>query len=910
MATVYLARDLRDDSKVAVKVLLPDLVPLLGVERFEREVRITTRLQHPSILPVLDSGQSDGLPFYVVPFIEGETLAQRLQREGQLPIPDALDIACNVASALELAHSGGFVHRDIKPANILLSNGRAILADFGLARAMDVVTGEKLTESGVVMGTPVYMSPEQSAGARLDARSDIYSLGCVLYEMLAGTPPFTGPTAQAVRARHDLDPVPSIRTIRDTVSPSLERAIHRSLAKTPADRFHDVRHFKDAIQQAAISEDTGLVPVSRHRRRWFPAAVIGSVAIVGAGAAWAHWRLSQPLHERDWILVSDFDAPSDDPELGAAVRELTTAELNQSRYLSTLPREQLTEAMRLASIPESTHVGPQLARELAYRSAVRAVIAGGVSRMGSANYSIVIHVVDATDGSDILSVAGAASDSNLITTVQRLARQLREGLGERRSAVEANVSLSQAATPSFAAYRRFVEGVALQDKGDVIASNRVLREALALDTGFASAWYLIGWNYLDDRFVDSARLAFAEAIRRPDRLGVPRRYRVEGDVAYTTRYDLIGAVRAYNLFLEHSPRSFMALNTRGLYLLALGRYEDALRDFERGVQAHPFGRAQAQMQLANQAATLVALGRIEEAREVTRDLGGPFAEYVRMMLAAATDQWSQADSLASAAAEEPSSPNWLRVQAVATAAAARAAYGDVAGSARDLERAAAEAPPDIARWYDGSRLLLAQAAGRAAQPFPAGAKGDTSAAGLVTYGVWEAAVGNLSGARRRLDRLRRLSSEDRARLGYGPAFVEASVAASEGKWREVINLIGPAAVRGEHDSSLLDRVGSLPLRWQAAKAYAELGRPDSAAIMMELLLQPIRMPGNAFALRGLVYPFAHRWLALWYTALGRPDRAAIHWRAFIEALRAPDSELAPLLQEARLAYAATPNGRR
>ena len=253
MATVYLARDLLQDSLVAIKVLQPELVPILGIERFAREIRITATLKHPGILPVLDSGEVDGLPYYVTPYIAGESLAARLEQEHQISIDQALDIACQVADALDAAHHMGFVHRDVKPSNILLRDGQALLTDFGIARAVDVVTAEKLTESGVALGTPSYMSPEQSACGHIDGRSDIYSLGCVLYEMLAGTPPFGGPTPQSVRARHAVDLPPPIRTVRPTVSPALEQAIDKALAKVPSDRYHSAGEMAQALKASGGS---------------------------------------------------------------------------------------------------------------------------------------------------------------------------------------------------------------------------------------------------------------------------------------------------------------------------------------------------------------------------------------------------------------------------------------------------------------------------------------------------------------------------------------------------------------------------------------------------------------------------------------------------------------------------------
>ena len=226
MATVYLANDLRHHRQVAIKVLRPDLAAALGPERFLREIETAARLQHPHILPLHDSGDADGFLYYVMPYVEGESLRQRLVREKQLPLEDALQITGAVASALSYAHSHDVVHRDIKPENILLSGGEAVVADFGIARAVTAAGGDKLTMTGIAVGTPTYMSPEQAAGgAQLDGRSDVYSLGCVLYEMLAGEPPFTGPTAQAIIARTLTETPRPIHPMRAGVPEALDPVI-------------------------------------------------------------------------------------------------------------------------------------------------------------------------------------------------------------------------------------------------------------------------------------------------------------------------------------------------------------------------------------------------------------------------------------------------------------------------------------------------------------------------------------------------------------------------------------------------------------------------------------------------------------------------------------------------------------
>ena len=228
MATVYLAPDVKHDRKVALKVLRPELAAVLGAERFLREITTTANLRHPHILPLYDSGSAPGdggaeILFYVMPYVEGESLRDRLSREKQLPLDDALRIAREVADALSYAHGRGVIHRDIKPENILLESGHAVVADFGIARAVDAAGGDRLTETGMAIGTPTYMSPEQAAGERdLDGRSDLYSLGCVLYEMLAGEPPITGPSVAAVLARKSVDVPLELRRLRSAVPASVE----------------------------------------------------------------------------------------------------------------------------------------------------------------------------------------------------------------------------------------------------------------------------------------------------------------------------------------------------------------------------------------------------------------------------------------------------------------------------------------------------------------------------------------------------------------------------------------------------------------------------------------------------------------------------------------------------------------
>ena len=253
MAVVWLARDLRHDRPVAIKILHQELAGAIGVDRFVREVRVAARLQHPNIVPILDSGVlstrgGSSLPWYAMAYLEGGSLRARLSREQQLPIDEALRITAAVADALHAAHRQGIVHRDIKPDNVFLSGGQVYVIDFGIAKALIETGGEQLTSTGLAIGTPAYMSPEQATAGRVDARSDQYSLATVLYEMLTGEPPFSGPTAQAIMARRLAEPARPLRTVRPTVPPAVEGAVLRALERVPADRYPDVTGFVAALQ--------------------------------------------------------------------------------------------------------------------------------------------------------------------------------------------------------------------------------------------------------------------------------------------------------------------------------------------------------------------------------------------------------------------------------------------------------------------------------------------------------------------------------------------------------------------------------------------------------------------------------------------------------------------------------------
>ncbi len=322
MATVYLAQDLRHDRKVALKVLRPELAAVIGAERFLAEIKTTANLQHPHILALFDSGQVDGTVFYVMPYVEGESLRDRLTREKQLPIEDAVRTAREVADALEYAHEHGVIHRDIKPENILLHGGHALVADFGIALAAATTAGTRMTETGMSLGTPTYMSPEQAMGERnLDARTDIYALGCVAYEMLTGEPPFSGPTAQAIVAKVMTASPEPVTTLRKTVPPHVARAVHRAIEKLPADRFPTAAAFSVAlVTEGGAATWQGQSPPlpSRVAGVW----PLGLVAVLATVAAFALGRRTG--HAGAGPAVFDAALPDSTPMTFTATNSIQT----------------------------------------------------------------------------------------------------------------------------------------------------------------------------------------------------------------------------------------------------------------------------------------------------------------------------------------------------------------------------------------------------------------------------------------------------------------------------------------------------------------------------------------------------------------------------------------------------------
>ncbi len=424
MATVYLARDIKHDRAVALKVLRPELSSAMGTERFPREIRLVASFNHPHILSLYDSGESDGFLYYVMPFVEGETLADRLKREHQLPITDTVRILGEVTDALAYAHERGVVHRDIKPANVLLSGRHAVVADFGVAKALSASAGDQLTTVGIAVGTPQYMAPEQAMGeADIDARVDIYAVGCLAYEMLTGEPPFAGRTAQGTLSAHVMETPADPREKRPQVPPALAELVLKCLAKQPADRWQSAAELRNQLEALLTTPSGGLTPTATRpyqavtaapagigRRRWL-AIAIGAVVVLGAGAGVGMaLKGGTAKIERIGVLPID-DISGKDPLFAAAMQDALTNAIAQLG-VGVASRSEMAS---YAGSGKST-------REIASERNLDAVIEANLFRAGNV-MRITVQFSDPVttrsmwaetynpDVSDVLAAQGAVVDS-------------------------------------------------------------------------------------------------------------------------------------------------------------------------------------------------------------------------------------------------------------------------------------------------------------------------------------------------------------------------------------------------------------------------------------------------------------------------------------------------------------------
>jgi serine/threonine-protein kinase len=584
MATVYLAQDLKHDRRVAVKVLRPEVSHEVGVDRFLREIRIAATLSHPNILPLFDSGEADGLLYYVMPHIEGKTLADRIEAEGALPVEEAVKVVVEVGEALARAHDEGVVHRDIKPQNILFEFGHVRVADFGLARALDVAGGERLTQTGIAVGTPHYMSPEQLEGkASEDVRSDVYSLGCVAYELLAGAPPYTGPTGQAVVLGHLTKPVPAVRERRPEVPRSVEAAVRRAMAKDPADRFQTVTEMTEALTHAMTAEAQEAEERRAARRRWTRAfAGIGALAAIALGAWWGWNTLTAPAIQV--LAVLPASNMTGDPEQEhwvdgvhqALVNELTRA------GVPVIARQSVLQ-YRNTEKPVS-----QIASELG----VDALIQPTVGREGD-SVLVDVSILEAGSQLPVFSQMFVSRVQGVLGLYREVSSEIAEAIGTVLSE-EAEARLAERPTvdPQVVDYvmrGEFHLGRFTAEDLDIALG--YFEAALEIDSlyspahsGIASVWGFRAQANLVD-FEEAGRFAIPHAEKALEL--DPGNITLLCDQASSTFWHLWEyeqAMEETERCLEADPNNAMMRVFYGHMLMIMGRPEEAIREGERAAQ--------------------------------------------------------------------------------------------------------------------------------------------------------------------------------------------------------------------------------------------------------------------------------------------------------------------------------------
>jgi serine/threonine-protein kinase len=571
MATVYLGRDVKHQRDVALKVFRPEIAAALGHDRFRREIELAANLSHPHILPLHDSGEADDVLFYVMPYVKGETLRHMLDREQQIPIERSIDLIRQVASALDYAHAHHVIHRDIKPENILLHEGVAVVADFGIALAVTSSKPERLTETGLSLGTPDYMSPEQALGEReLDARSDVYSLGCVLFELVAGEPPFTGKSALAVTAKRLTNPAPDVRQRRPGVPTSVARALAKSLAREPEDRFASAGAFAQALTQPAPQV----------------ASTPNAVAV---------------------LPFLNLSADPDNEYFADGITEDIIAQLSKIRALRVISR---ASVMRYKNRDHSL-------RDIAAQLETTALVDGSVRRIGD-RVRIVAELIDAENDRHLWAETYDRQLTDVFAIQTDVALRIADALRAELS-VDERTRIRREPTHDLQAYQLYLQGRHCLVRYTAEGMRKGIwyfERAIELDPNYAVAYIGIAFAYTElgetgamepEKAYPLATAAINAALAIDNTLG--EAHVVLGMIKLTSEYDWNGAEREFRRAIELTPSNADAYDLYGRLCSALGRQEESIAMQRRAQELNPVEHR------SDYANSLMRAGRYDEARD-------------------------------------------------------------------------------------------------------------------------------------------------------------------------------------------------------------------------------------------------------------------------------------------------------
>ena len=998
MSRVFLAEETALGRQVVIKVLPPEFGGALSPERFQREVRLAAGLQHPHIVPLLTAGTADGILYYTMPFVAGESLRAKLDREGALPVAETTRYLRDVADALVAAHAQGIVHRDIKPDNVLLTHHHAVVTDFGIAKAVTAAGGAvTLTATGLAVGTPAYMAPEQATGeAQIDHRADLYALGVLGYEMLAGEPPFRGPNTQAVIAGHLSRTATPLAELRPNLPSALAAIITRCLQKLPADRFTSASEL--LAQLDALATPSGVTSPAAVRQGmplpraglffagaalvvlvvayllvrllglpdWvFLAAagllVLGSPIILAtshqerkrAGAGVPHtsnespvqrlltWRRALAggglafsalgigtalfmglralgvspfatllsagtLKARDPLLVADFENRTADSTLGQSVTEALRIDLSRSHVVRVMETADVAAALQRMERSPTLPLTATVAREVAEREAIKAVVTGEIAAVGS-GFSLSVRLVSAPDGATLLAERESAADAaHLIEAIDRLSRKLREGIGESLRSIRAAEPLEQVTTSSLEALRKYSQGDRAFDLGQPPQALAFLEAAIALDSNFAMAHRKL--SVLLDNVGAERTLRVAEAKRAYElRDRLPERERLLAIAGYrlALRAEPESTIAVYRQLLDTWPEDKAALNNLALLLLVQRRFAEAEEVALRGIAAAP----RAGTLYDNALSALVAQNKFARADSVFGRWGvvipsSLFRLGAGIQLAFAKGDYATAEQYADSLilrgppgaqrASHRFKSRILRVQG----RLGEAAREDLTAMGLDFSAGSGSDGLAIAtEWADDERIFRGRpdaAIGRvdsvlAAHRFDSLPPADRPYLPLAEF---YARAGKPDRAERLVAEYDRVVAPEIRKGDYHRAVVAGLLLMARGRHSEAV-----AQFRAGWD---LGDCGVCTF-YETAQAFEAMQLPDSALAMYEQVVSTLSMDA-------LEKPFplapALRRLGEMYEARGGREKALEYYGRFVALWKNADPELQPFVQDVKKRIAA------
>jgi eukaryotic-like serine/threonine-protein kinase len=1010
MSRVFLAEEIRLERQVVIKVLPPEMGAGVNAERFEREIQLAARLQHPHIVPLLTAGSSGDLLYYVMPFIQGESLRLKLAREGELPVTEAVRILREVMDALAYAHRNGVVHRDIKPDNVLLSEGHALVADFGVAKAVTASSGESgsaITSLGVALGTPAYMAPEQAAAdPHVDHRADIYAVGALAYEMLCGRPPFTAPTPQALLAAHISQTPDPVTRYRPTVSSQLNTLVMRCLEKRAADRWQTAGELVPQLD-AIVTPSGGMTPTATQPgvtpgteaaiRRGQPGRVaalfaIGSIIVLAAvrflmlklglpdwvfwGAAvllviglpimlltghherrraiartlitpgpaeagvarWLTWRkallggglafaglaivaggytamrllgigpvgtlvASGVLKEREQLLLADFENHTSDTTLGPSLTEAMRVDLSQSPTVRLTDQQAVRDALQRMQRSDAGVLSAALAREVAERQGVKAVVAGQIDPVGN-GYLLTASLVSAADGRALAAVRETAEGpGGLLKAIDRLSGKLRERIGESLVTIRANPPLEQVTTTSLAALRKYSEAVRLQDNGRQEDAVPLLEEAVALDTGFAMAYrklaaILGNIGGSTTRAIGASTRAYAHRDRLPE---------LERDLAVAWYHSLVDynpskVIAAYRSALAIDPDNTIALNNLAGELSAARRWAEAETLATRATQVDSSG-----FYYDNLIEAQVGRGHLADARATAEQWAKvaptPTLDFHRAALAANEGDYVASERYLHALDRAAQGPGLKAFAAglLARASERRGKLAEATQHIRDemeleearglpqeyLNAAASLAEFEISYRNRSAAGLAILAGALAKHPLDSIPPLDRPHARL----AWiYARAGDVDLAKRLMRQFERDVPEGIRRGMWWRHWPEGYIALADGRKADAL-----AAFRAGYDEAGSCMVCGL---YELAGVYDSMGQADSAIVFYERAVSTPATFGRLIGDGPTLAPSLKR-LGELYEARGERKKATEYYGRFVDLWKNADPELQPGVKEVR-----------